>query len=338
MRAVIIGAGRMGRRHVQVAREAGLEIVGICDHSHEALSLAEQEEGVPSNRLFTDVLTSLSRTRPECVIVATTAPTHAEFTCMAAELGAKYILCEKPMATSLSDCDRMLAACRTHGTRLAINHQMRFMDQYTEPKRLSGSDELGGLSGVTVLAGNFGLAMNGTHYFEMFRYMTAEPLVEVTAWFSTETVPNPRGPEFEDRAGSVRVVTASGKRLYLDASHDQGHGVQVTYTGRNGMITVDELAGKLRLVARQAEHRHLPTTRYGMPWSEEIREIPPADVIKPSAAVLRALIAGNNYPSGEDGRLAVATLVAAHISDEHGHIAVHLADDSLPRDRCFPWA
>src|SRR5947209_5488247 len=73
--------------------------------------------------------------------------------------GARFILGEKPLAASRADCDRMLAACRRHGVRLAVNHQMRFMEQYTEPKRLVQTEEFGGLSSVIVIAGSSSRAL-----------------------------------------------------------------------------------------------------------------------------------------------------------------------------------
>ncbi len=338
MRAVIIGAGRMGRRHVAAVRGAGLQLSAMADTSREALTQARVESGLSDDMLFDDAARMLREVRPACVVIATTAPSHCELTHLATEAGARFVLCEKPMATSLAQCDRMVALCAERGVRLAINHQMRFMEQYTRPKQLLDSDAFGGLCSISVVAGNFGMAMNGTHYFEMFRYMTGAPTAEVSAWFSAEKVPNPRGPQFEDCAGVVRAVTAEGKRFYMDASSDQGHGMQVTYAARNGVISVDELAGRMRMVVRKAEHRGLPTTRYGMPWEEESLLIAPADAIKPSEEVLRALIAGKDFPSGEDGRLAVAVLAAAYASNERGGSPVRLDDDALPVDRAFAWA
>ena len=338
MKTAVIGVGRMGRRHVQVIRDLGPRLVGVCDQSPEALALTDEEYGVPVEQQFTDASTLLEQTTPECVIVATTAPTHCLYTCLAAEAGAKYILCEKPMGVSLAECDRMIETCQAHGAKLAINHQMRFMQQYTEPKRIVQSEAFGGLSSVTVVAGNFGMAMNGTHYFEMFSYMTDEAPVEVTAWFSEDKVPNPRGPQFEDRAGAVRLTTASGKRFYMEISADQGHGVKVIYSGPYGQLVVDELKGTMYLAVREEQYRNLPTTRYGMPWVESVHKIEPADSVGPSRAVLDALLHDKNPPTGEDGRLAVAVLVAAYVSDENGHVPVRLDDPNLPRERVFPWA
>jgi predicted dehydrogenase len=328
----------MGRRHVRVVRDLGLQLVGVCDSSSETLALAEREQGILPDCQFGDVSSMLHSTHPDCVIVATTAPTHGEYTCMAAEAGAKYILCEKPMAVSLAECARMIQVCGQRNVKLAINHQMRFMEQYTEGKQIVKSEAFGGLSSVNVIAGNFGMAMNGTHYFEMFRYMSEEPPVEVTAWLLDDRIQNPRGPQFEDRAGAVRLVTAGGKRFYMEIGPDQGHGVTVVYGGRYGQLIVDELAGRMHLRVREEQYRGLPTTRYGMPWVEREYKIQPADSLTPSRAVLKALLNDQNPPTGEDGQLAVAVLVGAYVSDENAHVPIRLDSGKLPRDRVFPWA
>jgi predicted dehydrogenase len=272
------------------------------------------------------------------VVVATTAPSHADLVCHAAECGAQVILCEKPMAVSIAECDRMIAACEAAGTRLAINHQMRFMEQYTRIKDMLASDDFGGLSSATVIAGNFGLAMNGSHYFEAFRFLTDEPASRVSARFSEGDVPNPRGPQFRDKAGAIRVETASGKRLYIEASADQGHGIAVVYASRFGRVFVDELTGAIMAVHREPEHRELPTTRYGMPWVEITERIAPTSVIEPTKRVLQSLLEGGAYPTGADGLAAVRVLVAAYMSAEAGGEPVDLATTTLDRTRAFAWA
>jgi hypothetical protein len=57
----------------------------------------------------------------------------------------------------------------------------------------------------------------------------------------------------------------------------------------------------------------------------------------PTRAVLDALLNDKDAPTGEDGRLAVAVLVAAHVSDETGNIPVSIGSSELPLDRLFPW-
>lgn len=338
MRTCIIGLGRMGLRHLSIARTLGLEVVGVADPREEARQAAARDHDVPSGHLYASASDMVERLRPDFLVVASTAPSHADLVVQAAALGVAAILCEKPMAVSLEQCDRMIEACARSGTRLAVNHQMRFMEQYRRAKDILWSPDLGGLCSATVIAGNFGLAMNGCHYAEMFRFLTDEVPVSVAAFLSADPVPNPRGPEFSDHGGCLRLTTPSGRRFYLEAGTDQGHGLKAVYAGRYGILDVDELAGRMRLTVRQPEHRDLPTTRYGMPARIEECDIAPADAVQPTLAVTRALLAGEDYPDGAIGRMAVEILVAAIVSHEAGGASVDLREASLPRDRVFPWA
>ncbi len=337
MKAAILGVGRMGRRHAHVVRKLGLSLDGVYDISRESLKLTQAEFGLATGQLFDDLDALYTNVQPECLVIATTADSHCRLTCEAAERGVKHIMVEKPMAVSLEECDQMIEACRWFGARLTVNHQMRFMEQYIEPKKLFDSAAYAGLGSMNVIAGNCGFAMNASHYFEAFRFITGEYPVEASAWFSTGTVANPRGPQFEDRAGSVRALTASGKRLHMEIGSDQGHGARVVYAGRNGMVTVNEVTGEMQTSVREDQYRELPTTRYAMPAIDATRMIKAAEVIDTSAAVLSALLNGENSVTGEDGLRVVELLVAIYQSAENGGASVRL-DATLDRGRRFPWA
>lgn len=333
----VVGAGRMGQRHIAAAQRAGHDVCAIYDLNAETAAAAAAACTLDGEVVCGSLDELFDSRKPECVVISTTADSHCDLVCLAAERGAKLILVEKPMATSLSDCDRMIEACRRHGARLSVNHQMRFLEQYRNPKARLESPAFGGMRSMTVVGGNIGFSMNALHYFEAFRYLTGEPIVEVAAWFADETVPNPRGSQFEDRAGSLRAVTATGKRLYMDIGADQGHGVIVTYAGRNGVITVDELGGSLKAVWREAEYRDLPTTRYGMPSECEALAIAAVEVVDSTAAVLTALVTGDDTVTGEQGRDAVAVLAAAYESAEKPGAPVTVPAGA-DRSRRFPWA
>src|SRR5438105_10086095 len=107
MTGAVIGVGRMGRRHIQVLRALGLDLAGVADPRPESLELARTEESVPERLLYQEPESLLREQRPELVIVATTADAHCELTCLAARSGARFVLCEKPMACSIALCDRM---------------------------------------------------------------------------------------------------------------------------------------------------------------------------------------------------------------------------------------
>ena len=336
MKIAIIGAGRMGRRHVAAARALGLEIAAVCDVKPESLAAARGECGICEERLFSDLGEALAA-GAEVVVIATTADSHCELTCAAIATGAPYVLCEKPMATSLADCDRMIEAAKRRGTRLAVNHPMRFLEIYNAPRAAMDAPDFGGMSSMSVVAGHMGMAMNATHIFEAFRLTAGSEIAEVTAWFATGAFANPRGAQFEDRAGCVRAVTRAGKRLYLDASPDQGHGERYIYAGPYGQLFVDGISGEMRSTVRSAKERPLPSTRYGCAEVVNSRALSASDAVEGARAVLSSLVGGRDYPTGEDGRAAIQALVAAYVSDEEGHRAVG-CDGRLPADRKFPWA
>jgi hypothetical protein len=136
----------------------------------------------------------------------------------------------------------------------------------------------------------------------------------------------------------VRVTTKAGKRLYLEIGPDQGHGLRVVYGGKYGVMVADEIAGSVALSVREADDRARPTTQYATRAINREFTVAPVEAVAPSRAVLEALVSGGDVPTGEHGRMAVAALVAAHVSHENGHAAISLADASLPIARTFPYA
>lgn len=278
----------------------------------------------------------LQKRQVDLFVISATADVRFKACCYLMKKGISMLLLEKPMATSLHEGTQILQMAK-RGVRISVNHQMRFMPQYKKIKQYLGSKKFGGLASMNVVAGNFGLAMNGIHYFEAFRFITDEKPWRVMAWLDRKVVPNPRGKQFKDRSGCVIVETKSGKRLILQCSVGQGHGIQVTYAARNGWITVDELTGRVQASVRQAKFRNEPTTRYALParnWSETIK---PAELLDSTTAVIRALLSDRNRVTGEDGLLALKVLVAAHMSAERGGRSVAI-NGRLDLHRKFPWA
>ncbi|MCP9941922.1 Gfo/Idh/MocA family oxidoreductase [Cyanobium sp. ATX 6E8] len=329
----------MGQRHAEALQGLGMALVGVADSVEAACAqIVQAWQGETAPAVCTSLEELLQVQVPELLVIATTADGHAAQALQAIEAGVRWILLEKPVATSLAQCVALQQACERTGARIAVNHQMRFLPQYCIPKDLLGSAAFGGFHSMHVAAGNFGMAMNATHYFEAFRFLAGEAPAQVSAWFDSESLPNPRGPQFQDVSGCIRVTTAPGHRLYIDASADQGHGVQVTYMARNGRITIDELTGAMAAVVREAEHRDAPTSRYGMPVQIQQQQIPAVELVESTKAVLQALIAGENYPTLADATLAVKTLVAAYHSHRQGGIPLSLASVADDDPEVFPWA
>lgn len=333
MKTFLIGFGRMGQRHYEVLKNIGIKDVLIFDINTNNTAVK-----IYSPDTFQEYLNVHC---PDLVIVSSTAPSHAEYIQLAVSTGVKYILCEKPICTSLAAAENLKNILeKSPQTKIAVNHQMRFMEQYTHIKKMINEDGFGTLGSISIQAGNFGAAMNGTHYFEMFRFMTDQYASKVWAWLEPQSSKNPRGDMFQDVAGSIRIENKIGQRFYMDISENQGHGVFVTYTCKYGQIHVDELLGRVYVSRRKnADDIALPTTRYGLPSETYGLTIEPADAFVPTERVLRSLLEGENFPSLFDGLMAVKTLVAAYISSQFFGKQVDI--DNIPLDyknKIFPWA
>jgi len=86
----------------------------------------------------------LSQPGVDAVFITSVNSAHAEQTIRAAKAG-KHVLCEKPMATSVEDCRRMVEACRAHRVRLMIAYRKYFEPGSVALKKLVTSGKLGRL-------------------------------------------------------------------------------------------------------------------------------------------------------------------------------------------------
>jgi myo-inositol 2-dehydrogenase/D-chiro-inositol 1-dehydrogenase len=80
---------------------------------------------------FTDYRRVLDRSDIAAVVIATPEYLHVQHVEAAAAAG-KHVLCEKPMARTLAEADRMIAACADAGVHLLIGHSRRFTRRYME--------------------------------------------------------------------------------------------------------------------------------------------------------------------------------------------------------------
>jgi predicted dehydrogenase len=122
LRAGVIGAGVFGGHHAaKYASDARVEFVGVFDpHQARGEALA-REHGA---RLFGDLDALLAAV--DAVTIASPAHTHGPIARMALEAGL-HVLVEKPIATTLSDADAMVAVAGANGLVLQVGHQERFV-------------------------------------------------------------------------------------------------------------------------------------------------------------------------------------------------------------------
>ena len=144
IRVALVGAGFMGRMHGEVYGALdGVDLVHVVDKDAARAASVAEPHGATVSATLDDL--------PEVDVVDVCLPTdlHAEFAVRALGMG-KHVLCEKPMALSLADADRMIAAADAAGKRLMIAHCIRFWPEYVELTRLVRSGELGRLLSLSL--------------------------------------------------------------------------------------------------------------------------------------------------------------------------------------------
>ena len=143
-RVAVIGTGGVARnRHLPAIRSSErMELAALADLSQEALDKCASVGSIPA---YQDYGEMLRREKPDIVGIGTRAGTHCQIVGDCARAGVRGILCEKPMARTLRECEAMIAECETRGVKLAIGHQRRYKEQHQFAKQLIDRGELGRL-------------------------------------------------------------------------------------------------------------------------------------------------------------------------------------------------
>ena len=84
----------------------------------------------------------------DIVYVVTPNGLHAEHVAKAAAAG-KHVICEKPMANTVAECDAMMSACRKANVRLSIGYRLQFDPNHIELDRLAREKDFGTLTHLT---------------------------------------------------------------------------------------------------------------------------------------------------------------------------------------------
>ncbi|HEY6568953.1 MAG TPA: Gfo/Idh/MocA family oxidoreductase [Candidatus Limnocylindrales bacterium] len=140
IRTALIGCGKVGQTHADaLASLERSELVAVCDRTMAGAEAFASRYGV---RPYTDVATMLRESDVQAVSICTPHPLHAD----AIEIAAAnrvHVLVEKPLAATLADCDRAIAACAAAGVRLAVVSQRRFYPPILRMKAAIDAGKIG---------------------------------------------------------------------------------------------------------------------------------------------------------------------------------------------------
>ena len=200
IRVAVIGCGKIAQvRHLpEYATNPNAQLVAYYDkNSQRAHEVAAQYGG----KVYDSYFDLLKDPEIDAVSVCVENRSHAEMTTAALYAG-KHVLCEKPMAVTLAECESMVAAAEFNNRHLMIGHNMRFDPVHRRAKELLEQGVIGdvitfrtglGTSGPEgwSMEGNWffdkkkavmgALSDLGIHKVDLLQYLTGQKVIETTA-------------------------------------------------------------------------------------------------------------------------------------------------------------
>ncbi len=198
----VIGLGRIAGHFMPATRSTSNSRITalISGHRDKAERIASSYE-IPSTSIhsYDDFDRIAENKSVQAVYVALPNSMHAEFTIRAAKAG-KHVLCEKPMATNVSECEQMIAACKKAGVKLMVAYRCHYEPTNLKAVKLIREGALGQVQAIESsfgfnigkgewrlskkLAGGGPLFDVGIYSLNACRYLTGEEPNEIAAFAS----------------------------------------------------------------------------------------------------------------------------------------------------------
>lgn len=313
MKGAVIGLGPQGQVLVQGMRQAGIEVVAVCD-INPVQSLSARDIKFYRN------YSALFRKEQIDVVGVATSMQHEEIVVAAAQSGAKAILCEKPMASSLAGAIGMSRACAIHGTVLAINLTRRWHPTHRLIHDLTQRGEIGEIKDIEVRCGGGRLGLLGTHFIDWVCWMAASEPVWVNAKLEVSLEPNPR-PGIEEPPGIIEMRFANNVSGRVILRENVALGPWFIIEGTRGRIFVEETfvqGGVSRWEAwvRPEERELIGTLEYDSGPCQfcKLDGPEPIDWGKYVKDAFQELMEGKTSCGPREGYEALQIYAAAHIS------------------------
>lgn len=199
----IIGCGKIAQvRHIpEYAENPDVKLAAFYNPSRKR---AEEQAEKYGGKVYDTAEELLADKSIDAVSICAANYAHAELTIKALEAG-KHVLCEKPMATNLADCEAMVVCAKKNGKFLMIGHNQRLAKAHVEAKRLIDQGLIGriitfrttfGHGGPETWAINPGknvwffdkkkaamgaMADLGVHKTDLIQFLTGQRVVRTTA-------------------------------------------------------------------------------------------------------------------------------------------------------------
>lgn len=338
-RVGVIGGGRKGTQHARAYVLNPLtEVVALADTDAENRELFCERFGVPG---YCDYREMLEKEQIDIAAPILPVRPNPEVVIGCAESGVKAILCEKPLAASLEDADRMVAECQARGIKFGAGDLDCNLPAYRKALEVIESGELGAVRSINFRGGS-GTEMSGggCQVFSLMRMFAGG---EEVAWVSGWVDDDPLSDHDQGGAGYVRFV--NGIEAFIHREGDaRGRGLEVACTG--GVFRCDGYFAEIHKAGEDADvpawdnlkkiEGLLPETNIYGTRSSEYGEDGwrwPGDRNVASVQAIVDSLENDTEPmgSGDNGRKVLEIAIALRESHRRGHapVALPLRDRSL---------
>lgn len=237
IRAVLVGCGGMSRRWLEVAKGIpDLEMVGLVDIRVEAARKRAEEFGLQDAVISDDMKHTLEQTSPDVAFDCTVPEAHVHVTLEALRHGC-HVLGEKPLADSMENARKAVAAAEEAGKIYAVIQNRRYDPRIRRLRSFLESGKIGPITTVDsdfYIGAHFGgfrdhmehvlLLDMAIHTFDAARFITgADPVsVYCKEW-------NPSGSWYDYDASAVAVFEMTGGIVYTYRGSWCAEGLNTTW-------------------------------------------------------------------------------------------------------------
>jgi predicted dehydrogenase len=140
-RVGVVGTGFIGPVHVEALRRIGAEVVGLVGSNLETAERKGAALGIPAYATLAELLAV-----PGLTSVHITTPNYLHAPMVEEVLAAgKHVVCEKPLAMTAAEGEKLLALAEAAGVVHAVNFNIRFYPLCQQARAMVRAGELGGL-------------------------------------------------------------------------------------------------------------------------------------------------------------------------------------------------
>ena len=321
----VIGAGRAGMIHATHFRSCipGATLVAVADPAFETAARAARELEI--DRFETDPSRILEDPAIDAVLIAAPTGVHCELAEAAAAAG-KHILCEKPMAMTEAECDRMIAAASAHHVKLQLAFMRRFDPAFQAAKKAIGEGQIGDVVMVRsntrgpsipkpwmydISKSNGPLAEVNSHDIDTVRWFSGSEFRTVHAIAGNYRCPDAKAsfPDFYDNVAMLGEME-DGSQSVIDGAQGvlYGYDARVEILGTCGCIYIgrkDE--NGMTVVSSDMKQR----TAFVNSWRFLFKD---AYLAEDTAFIRCILENGEPQIDGRDGKMAVRVVNAGNRS------------------------